>query len=558
MADQLHYCLDLETVAQCGVKSMMDYSQSPLAAIFTLDELTGRFDILQSQGVDPEVLHEVNRALVDNRFVEVAFENGHVSTREETGCDRPIEGMLKNVLRDRGFSDLVFVPLLFQEKSVGVIMLLFKEGFAYSTHTHEGLFSMGKAIALAMATARHRAMATAEIKDRERAEREKEALQRQLVQSQKMEAIGTLAGGIAHDFNNVLSAIVGYAEISLEDAPKDSDLEDNLTQLLKAGCRARDLVRQILAFSRKSGYEPRPVTLKVILAECITFLRASLPSTIEIRQGLDSESTVMADPIQIHQVVMNLSSNAAHAMREKGGVLDIELVDVELDPDFATKYPGAVPGRFVRLSVGDTGCGMPQRIVDRIFDPFFTTKEKGEGTGMGLSVVHGIVKRHHGVVTVSTDVNQGTTFNIFLPTIESDVISDMDKEQGLPSGTERILFVDDEDFQVDLGKQILERLGYKVVTEIDSPKALELFRASPHAFDLVITDMTMPNLTGIDLARKLLAIRPGIAIIITTGYSEELSPEKAEVLGIKALAMKPLLIRDIANKVREVLDRGQA
>lgn len=489
--------------------------------------------------------------------MNVAFENKHVARSEDTACDRPVEGTLKRVLRDRSLSDLVFVPLLYQKKGVGVIMLLFKGGLSYSRYRHEELFSMGKTIALAMANARHRALAKAGIEERKHAEREKEALQSQLVQSQKMEAIGTLAGGIAHDFNNVLSAIVGYAEISLEDAPKDSDLEDNLNQLLKAGCRARDLVRQILAFSRKSGYEPRPVNLKVVLGECITFLRASLPSTIEIRQGLDSDSTVMADPIQIHQVVMNLSSNAAHAMREKGGVLDIGLVDVELDSDFATKYPDAAPGRFTRLCVGDTGCGIPQRIVDRIFDPFFTTKEKGEGTGMGLSVVHGIVKRHHGVVTVPTEVNQGTTFNVFFPVIECDAISDMDNEKMLPSGTERILFVDDEDFQVDLGKRILERLGYKVVTEANSSKALELFRKSPYEFDLVITDMTMPNLTGIELAKKLMAIRPDIAIIISTGYSEELSPEKAEVLGIKAIATKPLLIRDIADKVREVLDRGQ-
>ena len=394
----------------------------------------------------------------------------------------------------------------------------------------------------------------AEIEERKRAEKQKNSLQKQLIQSQKMEAIGTLAGGIAHDFNNILSAIIGYAEISLDDAPKKSDLQSNLNNLLKAGFRGRDLIKQILTFSRQSEFESKPIRVEPVVKECIKFLRASLPATIEIRQDLKFNATVMADPTQIHQVIMNLCTNAAHAMHEKGGILNIRLTEVELDGDFLSGYQDVFPGKFLCLSIDDTGCGISPDAVDHIFEPFFTTKEKGKGTGMGLSVVHGIVKKYHGLITVSSDPKKGTVFNVFLPVIETNAISDNDKEEILLSGTERILFVDDEYFQVDLGKKIFGRLGYEVVAETNSLKALELFRKNPDDFDLVITDMIMPNLPGDKLAKELIAIRPDIPIIICTGYSEQLEAEKAESLGIKAIVMKPLLIQDLAKTVREVLD----
>jgi len=394
----------------------------------------------------------------------------------------------------------------------------------------------------------------AEIEERKHAAKQKESLQKQLIQSQKMEAIGTLAGGIAHDFNNILSAIIGYTEISLADAPKHSDLQGNLNNLLKAGFRGRELTKQILTFSSQSEFESKPIRVGPLVKECIKFLRASLPATIEIRQNLKSNATVMADPTLIHQVIMNLCTNAAHAMHEKGGILNIRLAEVELDSDFASGYQDVFPGKFLRLSVDDTGCGIPSDTVDHIFEPFFTTKEKGEGTGMGLSVVHGIVKKYHGLITVSSDPEKGTGFNVFLPVIETNAISDNDKEEIPLSGTERILFVDDEYFQVDLGKIIFERLGYEVVTKTNSLKALELFRKNPDGFDLVIADMIMPNLPGDKLAKELIAIRPDIPIIICTGYSEQLEAEKAKSSGIKATVMKPLLIQEIAKTVREVLD----
>lgn len=394
----------------------------------------------------------------------------------------------------------------------------------------------------------------AEIEERKHAAKQKESLQKQLIQSQKMEAIGTLAGGIAHDFNNILSAIIGYTEISLDDAPKHSDLQGNLNNLLKAGLRGKELTKQILTFSRQSEFESKPIRVEPLVKECIKFLRASLPAMIEIRQDLKSNATVMADPTQIHQVIMNLCTNAAHAMHEKGGILNIRLAEVELDSNFASGYQDVFPGKFLRLSVDDTGCGIPSDTVDHIFEPFFTTKEKGEGTGMGLSVVHGIVKKYHGLITVSSDPEKGTGFNVFLPVIETDAISDNDKEEIPLLGTERILFVDDEYLQVDLGKIMFERLGYEVVTETNSLKALELFRKNPDGFDLVIADMIMPNLPGDKLAKELIAIRPDIPIIICTGYSEQLEAEKAESSGIKVTVMKPLLIQEMAKTVREVLD----
>jgi signal transduction histidine kinase/CheY-like chemotaxis protein len=394
----------------------------------------------------------------------------------------------------------------------------------------------------------------AEIEERKRAEKQKESLQKQLIQSQKMEAIGTLAGGIAHDFNNILTAIISYAEISLDDAPKHSDLQSNLNNLLKAGFRGRDLIKQILTFSRQSEFESKPIRVEPVVKECIKFLRASLPATIDIRLELKSNAMVMADPTQIHQVIMNLCTNAAHAMHEKGGILNVRLAEVELDSHFVSGDHDVFPGTFLRLSVDDTGCGIPPDAVDHIFEPFFTTKEKGEGTGMGLSVVHGIVKKYHGLITISSDPEKGTVFNVFLPVIETNAISDHEKEGVILSGTERILFVDDEYFQVDLGKKIFERLGYEVVAETNSIKALELFRRDPEGFDLVITDTIMPNLPGDKLAKELIAIRPDIPIIICTGYSEQFEDEKAESLGIKAIVMKPLLIKDLAQTVREVLD----
>ncbi len=380
------------------------------------------------------------------------------------------------------------------------------------------------------------------------------SLETQLQQSQKMEAIGTLAGGIAHDFNNILSSVFGYTELALEDVGKGTRLKKNLESVLTAGERARDLVQQILTFSRQGEKTFSPIQVKFITKEALKLLRATLPSTIEVRQDIQSDSLVLGDPTQIHQVLLNLCVNADHAMREKGGILEVTLVDVELDSRFTNQHPDMKPGTHLRLMVKDAGCGIPSHLLDRIFDPFFTTKDKGEGTGMGLSVVHGIVKAHGGTITVQSELGKGAIFNVFFPVIEKIVEKEAPMEKALSTGIERILFVDDEMLLVTLGKQMLEPLGYEVTTRTSSIEALELFKAHPNRFDLVMTDMTMPNLPGDELALKIAEIRPGIPVILCTGFSHKITEEKAKEMGINAFLLKPILKGVMAETVRRVLD----
>lgn len=385
---------------------------------------------------------------------------------------------------------------------------------------------------------------------------EKWQLEKRLAQAQKMEAIGTLAGGIAHDFNNILSAIVGYTELSLIDIPKGSALHNNLQQVLKAGGRAKELVRQILTFSRQRKSELLPVKVSLMINEALKLLRASLPTTIKIRHSLKSNRSVLTDPTNIHQVLMNLCTNASYVMQDEGGILEVSLSDVELDAEFAKKHSDIQPGKFINLTVKDSGSGMTPEVTERIFDPFFTTKKLGEGTGMGLSVVHGIVKSHGGTITVESSPGKGSKFSVFLPAIETEATDTADQAQLVITGSERILFVDDEDFQADIGKRLLERLGYRVTAKTNSIEAFELFRQNPHEFDLVITDMTMPDLTGDILARKIIAIRPDIPIIVCTGYSERINPDIVKEIGIRELAMKPVVMKDIAQMIERVLSKS--
>jgi len=382
---------------------------------------------------------------------------------------------------------------------------------------------------------------------------EKRALEKRLAQAQKMEAIGTLAGGIAHDFNNILSAIIGYTELSLLDTPKGDPKQNNLIQVLKAGGRAKELVQQILTFSRRRENELQPIKVNLIVNEAIKLLRASLPSTIQIRHKIESNLTVLSDATNIHQILMNLCTNSSYAMQENGGTLEVNLSDVDLDSKFTGQHPGVKPGKFIKLTVSDTGCGMSPEVSRRIFDPFFTTKKVGQGTGMGLSVVHGIVKSHGGAITVESSPGQGTTFSLFLPASEAVSITPEDSAQLMVTGTEHILFVDDEDFQADIAKRLLVRLGYRVTTTTDSLEALGLFRQTPDKFDLVITDMTMPAMTGDVLAAKIISIRPDIPVIVCTGYSERINKEIIKKIGIRELAMKPLVMKDIAEMIRRVL-----
>jgi len=389
-------------------------------------------------------------------------------------------------------------------------------------------------------------------------ERKIKGLETQLRQAQKMEAIGTLAGGIAHDFNNILAAIIGYAELAKIKVPEDSEILPNLDQVLKSGNRAKTLVQQILAFSRKQELEQKPLQLKYIVKESLKFLKSTLPTDIEIKQDIAKDiGIVNADPSQMQQVIMNLCTNAGHAMQKEGGVLAVGLANVELDDIAAAQYLDIDAGTYLRLTVSDTGYGMTSDVKDRIFEPYFTTKEKGVGTGMGLSVVNGIVNSHGGTITIESEPGKGSTFHVYIPLIQEGVIKpEIDIDAPISIGNERILFIDDELALVDIGKEMLKHFGYEVTSRTSSIEALELFRTKPDRFDLVITDMTMPNMTGDKLAKELIKIRPDIPIIICTGFSERISEEKAKGMGIKAFAMKPLVMQDLAKTVRKVLDEN--
>ena len=380
-------------------------------------------------------------------------------------------------------------------------------------------------------------------------------LETQLQQAQKMEAIGTLAGGIAHDFNNILGGIIGYAELAKMKAPEGSNVIAYLDKMINSSDRAADLIKQILTLSRQHKQKQRPVQVKHIIKETLSLLRATLPTTIEIRKDLAKDACVVnADPTQMHQVIMNLATNAGHAMQDDGGVLEVTLANVKLDDLSAEKHLDLTAGSYLRLTVSDTGHGMTSEIMERIFDPYFTTKDTGEGTGLGLSVAHGIVKTHGGTITVYSEPEKGTTFHVYLPLILDEEREEKESEEPLPTGSERILFIDDEEVLLEIGSQILEQLGYEVVPEKNSMQALVLFRAEPDKFDLVITDMTMPHMTGDKLARELMTIRPNIPVILCTGHSRLVSEEKAQEIGIKAFVMKPLVMRNLAETVRKVLD----
>jgi len=373
-----------------------------------------------------------------------------------------------------------------------------------------------------------------------------------LIQSQKMEAIGTLAGGIAHDFNNILAAIMGNAELLQMKIPPENPEQKNIANILSASYRARDLVMHILTYSRKDKLVQKPIHIHLIIKEALKLLTASLPSTIEIRKNIKVSSYwVMANITQIHQVVMNLCTNAHHAMLKKGGILEVTLSEIN---SIIPEYSNLPEGPWIKLSISDTGHGMTPETIERIFDPYFTTKEIDVGTGLGLSVVHGIVKNNGGIIQVESEPGKGSTFHIFFPGVEKKKYQKTAKFESLLKGNnEQILFVDDEEILIDIGKHTLESLGYKTVTSINPEEALKIFQDKPNAFDLVITDMTMPKMTGDILAGEILKIRPDMPIILTSGYNEFISEEKANVLGIKAFIMKPFQIDQLSETIQKLL-----
>jgi PAS domain S-box-containing protein len=398
-----------------------------------------------------------------------------------------------------------------------------------------------------------------DISSRIDAEQDREKLEAQLRQAQKMEAIGTLAGGIAHDFNNILSVIIGTANLlEFSDGLAEAD-RSGLQQILTAAERARQLVKQILTFSRLGEQQRLLVNLKPVVKETFNFLKATLPSSIEVRQSIHADvGAILADPTQMQQVLMNLCTNAAHAMEsQETGVLEIGMEKAWIPPEQARFEPDVEPGEFVKLTVADTGPGIESWVRERMFEPYFTTKRTGKGTGLGLSVVHGIVKAHGGFIKVYSEAGKGTHFHVFLPVAEGDGKTAALKDTRLPRGSETILVVDDEKALTDMAQLLLEHLGYRVETRTSPLEAIEAFRANPGKYHGVITDMTMPQMNGLNLSKKLLEIRADLPILLCTGFSDAANEEKARAVGIREFAFKPLALSDFAKTLRKMLDEAK-
>ncbi len=383
-------------------------------------------------------------------------------------------------------------------------------------------------------------------------------IEMRLNQAQKMEAIGTLAGGIAHDFNNILTAIIGFAELTALDLQKDARADDDIQEIIKAGMRAKALVKQILAFARQSDEMRRPIQVDTILAEVLRLIRSTIPSTIEIKSSLNSRARIMGSTSQLHQIFMNLFTNAAHAMDDTGGRLSVALADKTIVEDKEIAPGGLLAGDYIEIRISDTGPGITPDTMDLIFEPYFTTKLLGEGTGLGLSVVHGIVESYGGKILAKSTPGHGAEFTMYLPVVETQTHgSEPEPEQNILRGSEHILFVDDEVPIIKINRRILEDLGYRVTASTNSIEALELFSKSPKEFDLVITDMTMPRMTGDVMAKAMMKIRQDIPVILCTGFSSHITEKTVKAIGIKAFLFKPVNKTDLAGIIRKVLDKAQ-
>jgi signal transduction histidine kinase/CheY-like chemotaxis protein len=398
----------------------------------------------------------------------------------------------------------------------------------------------------------------AEILERKRSEKEKANLEIQLRHAHRLEAIGTLAGGIAHDFNNILTIIIGNTDLARLSVPEGSPVHTKLKKVISASNRAKNLVSQILSFSRKVDKNLQAVRPHLIIRETVNMLRSTIPTMIMIQEDIDPEcGTILVDPTQIDQVLINLCTNGVHAMNEKG-ILGVSLKQKVLGEKEIYHRPDMEPGVYVELSVSDTGTGIDPATIERVFDPFFTTKEVGEGTGMGLSMVHGIVMSHHGMITVDSEPGKGSTFHIYFPVVKSEDVEPEENQLPLPTGTERILLVDDEEGITELGRSILELQGFNVTTRASGIEALAYVKSAPGEIDLVITDQSMPEMSGTELTAEIKKIRADIPVILCTGYSQKVSSEEeAKAFGIKRLIMKPLDRQELVDIVRKTLDEKQ-
>ena len=455
----------------------------------------------------------------------------HCSTEEVEKFIRPVAKLMLGIRRDR--QEILFETRLHHRDGQAVPVEILAK------HLTDG---RGQIIGM-QGSAR-------DIRERKLQEKQRAELEGQIRQSQKIQSIGTLAGGIAHDFNNILAAVIGYTDLAMLELRKGIRQEAHLKEVIRAAMRAKELVRQILTFSRQSDQEKKPLQAGLIVKEVVKLIRSAISTTIDIESRVTSTGLVMANPTQIHQILMNLCTNASHAMEEKGGTLAIEAAEVELDEAFTRCYPELHPGKYLKMQVADSGTGIDPEVMSSIFEPYFTTKEPGTGTGLGLAVVHGIVKDHHGEITVESEYGKGSVFCVYLPLLKNEVEEIPEAEPKIPTGRESILFADDEPSLVRTTKQILEQLGYRVTAATDSREALEIFSNDPDGFDLVITDMNMPKMPGDRLAAEMMKIRPNLPVVICTGYSRKLSEKKISATGLKGIIMKPFSRSELAGMVR--------
>ncbi len=562
LSRKVNESVTVDDAVQCGLREIVSATAPDMALFFLRTDgelvLKGRFPDAPDIEWQPQAAHTIGKCLCG-----LAIKEGKAVFSSDIHVD---DRCTMDECRLAGFRSFAALPLRSGGDDIGVLGIAslrqrdFRENASFlEALANEMAIGLKKNL-LYEQVQRHARELKESLSRIEKAENERVALQQHLQRSQKMEAIGTLASGIAHDFNNILGAVIGYAELAMLGTHEGSRPKKNLQMVLTACERAKDLVRQILAFSRPSEEERRPVQLELIAREVLKLMRASFPSTIDIEMDLDAEMpNVLADPVQIHQVLMNLCTNALHAMKaDDGGVLTVRLKCVELRADSVVPHPDLRPGPYVHVSVQDTGHGMDEATLAKIFDPYFTTKEKGVGTGLGLSVVHGIVQTHGGAVTVESTPGKGSSFSLYFPSIQREMIEEKHVVKEMPGGIGHILLVDDEQALVDMGQQMLSFLGYSVETRTSSVEALELFRAQPMRFDLVITDLTIPNMTGDKLALELMQIRPDIPIILCTGYSETIMEERARAIGIRSLIRKPILMAELAQGICAVLQKPAA
>ena len=528
--------------------SLIAYQGKP-AVLALFSDITGRKQAEEARGRSEEKYRNLFESVSDALFfidnVGTILEANHAAIE--------LFGYSREELLTMKLADLSTEPEKAREgveKGLRLVPLRFyrgKDGVAFPVEITAGNFFWKEK--------EFRIAAIRDITWRRKAEEERAKLEIQLQQSRKMEAVGTLAGGIAHDFNNILTIILGNVELASDMVPDSNPASEPLKEIHKASIRATDMVRQLLAFSRKTNEESKPLDMVSIVRESMKMLRSAIPTSIEFKQHIsDDPCTVTGDATQINQILMNLVINAADAMSEEGGLLEVILEKIILQEEKPCFDWVLAQGAYVRLKVRDTGEGMALEIMARIFDPYFTTKEVGKGTGMGLSVIHGIVKRHGGGIRVESKLGEGTVFEIYFPALEKTAVEEKEPEGKIRVGSERVLFVDDEESIVNLNRRRLERLGYDVRSTTKPVEALEWFKTDPDQFDVVITDMTMPRMTGDRLAAEVLKIRPHMPVIICTGYSERMSAKKAEALGVRKYIEKPIDLRNLASSIREVLD----